>query len=290
MDEDLLTLPGSQAQTGLQEEEDELELQLAALNIPGVEDADSDDDMSIQPCAMSGAIEMSAGRCGHGGPGGITVPTEQVCRMLSKQEKLRDRLQLLEKKRELQDLIRGKELLLQQQIEAARVSSEPAREYQYLTRIGPGFWNIRGRFAVMGGLINIGTHMSVVRRASGRFLVIDTIKLPPPALAELNHLTCNGTLIDAVIGTHPYHTLAFADFHKEFPQAAYFGTPRHLSVITDIPWRGEVMAMKDHFAPDLECRIPAGAEYVLPLPGLCDPRLESYRVCVRYIKSKYVSL
>jgi len=146
--------------------------------------------------------------------------------------------------------------------------SNGQREYQYLCRIGEGsFWNIRGRFTVVGGLLNIGTHMSVAQRINGRFIVIDTITLPPPALAELKHLTQNGDLIDAVIATHPYHTLAFPAFFKEFPKAAYYGTPRHLSVMPEIPWQGEVMAMKETFAPDLECRIPAGAEYVLPLPA-----------------------
>jgi hypothetical protein len=249
---------------GLQEdEEDEIASELAGLALGAAGFAG--EDRSDSPEAA--AIEMSAG--GGAGPGGITVPTDQVCRLLSKQEKLRDRLQLLEKKRELQDLIREKELLLQQQMEAQRAQgSNHQREYQYLCRIGKGsFWNIRGRFAVVGGLLNIGTHMSVAQRTNGRFIVIDTISLPPPALAELKHLTRDGELIDAVIATHPYHTLAFPAFFKEFPTAPYYGTPRHLSVMPEIPWKGEVMAMKEAFAPDLECRIPAGAEYILPLPA-----------------------
>jgi hypothetical protein len=45
--------------------------------------------------------------------------------------------------------------------------------------IGPEgtFWNVRGQLKMAGGLIDIGVHMSVVRLASGRFLVR---ALPPP--------------------------------------------------------------------------------------------------------------
>eukprot|EP00286_Rhodomonas_abbreviata_P030122 CAMPEP_0181303460 /NCGR_PEP_ID=MMETSP1101-20121128/8570_1 /TAXON_ID=46948 /ORGANISM="Rhodomonas abbreviata, Strain Caron Lab Isolate" /LENGTH=249 /DNA_ID=CAMNT_0023409035 /DNA_START=219 /DNA_END=968 /DNA_ORIENTATION=- len=110
--------------------------------------------------------------------------------------------------------------------------------------------------------------MSVCKLSNGKFLLIDTIKLTPEVMEALNSLTDFGKNIDSVIATHPYHTLAFRDFYRAFPKIhrGYYGTPRHLDTIKDIPWAGEVMANKGIWEPDVEMRIPAGCEYILPLP------------------------
>ena len=194
------------------------------------------------------------------GPGLISLPTEEVAQLLEQQDVLRRKLQLLERKRELEDKLRRQHMQLQTQPRAK------APQFERLMEIGDGFWNIRGRFKVLAGMLNLGTHMSVCRRANGRFVIVDTIDLTPDVLAELNILTHAGELIDAVIATHPYHTLAFRDFYAHFSGIPYFGTPRHLRTIPDIPWAGEVMANKALFEPDLDLRIPAGSEYVNPLP------------------------
>lgn len=118
------------------------------------------------------------------------------------------------------------------------------------------------------------------RLSSGRFLVVDTIPLEPPVKAWLDGVTQGGELIEAVLATHPFHTLYFPPFHKIYPkvagwvvpddndvrdlhggcrecpavggwlvvrwlQAAYYGTPRHLSIQPDLPWAGPITDVLD---------------------------------------------
>ena len=210
---------------------------------------------------------MSAGGV-RSGPGVRMIPTEKLNALLEQQEMLRKRLHLLERKKQLEEKLRLAQLE-QQKRKSLSLSCKTPRTpdtYRHLVEVGDGFWNVRGRFTVLGGMLNLGTHMSVCRRANGRFIIIDTVKLCSDAVEELNHLTNGGKDLDAVIATHPYHTLAFRDFYGQFPNVDYYGTPRHLNTIPDIPWKGEVMANKQLFAPDVDLRIPAGSEYVLPLP------------------------
>jgi len=121
---------------------------------------------------------------------------------------------------------------------------------------------------VIGGLLNIGTHMSIIQLSSGKFLVVDTVPLDDKLTAEINALTNDGKDIEAVIATHPFHTLAFPGFYEKFPSAPYYGTPRHLRVVTQVPWTGCISdpQLMDMWMPDVELRIPAGAEWVSPLP------------------------
>lgn len=167
-------------------------------------------------------------------------------------------------------------------------------------------WNVRANFKVFS-LLSIGTHMSFMRVSSGRFLVIDTVPLDPELKAEIDQLTNQGLLIEAVIATHPFHTLSFAAFYEAYPNARYFGTPRHIRVVPQIPWVGDI---RDHLldwavaappplssssssstvatsstdqttissivesfgaaptACSVQMRIPDGAEYVNPLPEI----------------------
>lgn len=61
--------------------------------------------------------------------------------------------------------------------------------------------------------------MSVIKLASGKFLIIDTVPLEEEHKAALDALTENGALIEAVVATHPFHTLAFPAFYKAYPNA-----------------------------------------------------------------------
>jgi len=137
-----------------------------------------------------------------------------------------------------------------------------------LKEVGTNFWNIRGSFKIMIGLIDIGTHMSVIRLSSGNFLIIDTVPLTDQMKLELDVLTENGKKIEAVIATHPFHTLSFPGFHAAYPHPEYYGTPRHLRRLTDIKWAGNLDDCKTRskWSPEVEMRIPDGAEFVNPLP------------------------
>ncbi|KAJ3222357.1 hypothetical protein HK099_002394 [Clydaea vesicula] len=141
------------------------------------------------------------------------------------------------------------------------------QDFKLLNQIGTNFWNIRAPYKMLG-IIDVGTHMSIVRKRDGRFICIDTVNLDGELLNEINQLTENGDLIDAVIATHPFHTEAFPKFYQHFPKPKYYGTPRHLRTIQEVPWTAELLSDESLtlFEPDLYLRIPAGCEYVDPKP------------------------
>ncbi|CAF4947581.1 unnamed protein product, partial [Rotaria magnacalcarata] len=61
------------------------------------------------------------------------------------------------------------------------------------------------------------------------------------------------------IAVHPFHTLAFPAFYEAFPNTKYYGTPRHLRRLTQIPWAGslEDCQTRKIWEPEVELRIPA---------------------------------
>lgn len=120
----------------------------------------------------------------------------------------------------------------------------------------------------MRGLLDVGTHMSIIQLPNNKFLVVDTIEISPDLKAEIDQLTNNGDDIEAVVATHPFHTLWFPKFYELYPKPAYFGTPRHLRVQKGIPWKGHVgdTRVREQWAPEVQMRIPAGGEFENPLP------------------------
>ena len=155
---------------------------------------------------------------------------------------------------------------------SAAISPSPnsisALEKNELYQIGRDFWNVRGHFKILAKLVDIETQMSIIRLPNGRFLVVDTVEMNDQLRQEINHLTNNGEKIEAVLGTHPFHTLAFPAFYQSYPNAHYYGTPRHLRRLTDIPWKGSLddCHVRKLWEPQVELRIPAGAEFVDPQP------------------------
>jgi hypothetical protein len=136
-----------------------------------------------------------------------------------------------------------------------------------LLEIGSGFWNIRGSFTFCCGLIDIQTHMSLLRLPSGKFLVIDTIQLTPQMKQEIDQITQNGTLIEAVLATHPFHTMFFPPFYQEYPNAKYYGTPRHLRNLKGINWEGnlgDTENLRRWESEGVFLRIPEGADFESP--------------------------
>ncbi len=128
-----------------------------------------------------------------------------------------------------------------------------------LHEIGPGFWNIRGHFK-LAKMADIGTQMSIVQLSDGNFVVLDTVELTDHLKEEIDKLTNNGDLIEGVIGVHPFHTRSFMSFYKAYPQAAYYGTPRHLRQLPEIPWLGSLddCNVRQKWEPDVEMRVSAG--------------------------------
>ncbi|KAJ3094852.1 hypothetical protein HDU97_007524 [Phlyctochytrium planicorne] len=139
-----------------------------------------------------------------------------------------------------------------------------------IQEIAPGFYTIRAPLRILVGLINIGTHMSLIRLSNGHFIAVDTVELDPALKAEMDELTDNGKLIAACLGTHPYHTLYFPGFYKAYPNVKFYGSPRHLRIFPDVPWAGDLNeeSTRKLWEPEVEMRIPAGSEFVNPLPEL----------------------
>lgn len=142
---------------------------------------------------------------------------------------------------------------------------------EYLVNVGPRFWNIRGSFKIKAGgveLVDAGTHMSITQLPNGNFIVLDTIELSEAAKKEIDELTDKGKKIEAVFACHPFHTLWFPSFYKMYPNAKYYGCPRHLTKLTGIPWAGCVVdaSVRRLYEPYISFRICKGAEFVNPAP------------------------
>src|SRR5688500_11329783 len=87
-----------------------------------------------------------------------------------------------------------------------RGSFTPRRLGCRMHPLAEGFWTLRGIHRV-GGLLAIGTQMSVARRPKGRLVLIDGIDLDATQRAGLMALTEDGALVDAIVHVHPFHTL-----------------------------------------------------------------------------------
>jgi len=149
--------------------------------------------------------------------------------------------------------------------------------FKCFKEVAPGYYNCRAPFKLMKGMLNIGTHMSVCLLESGNCVAIDCVELWPEAKAEFDELTSNGTLLTAVLNTHPFHTIAIPKFHAMYPASEsrrWFGCPRHLREKTKdsndapIEWHGDLedKATRAVFEPEISMSIPCGAEFNNPKP------------------------
>jgi len=139
----------------------------------------------------------------------------------------------------------------------------------WLNPIGTNFWNVRASFPILKGLVDIGTQMSVIKLSNGKYLLIDTVPLVADLKHEIDALTEGGTKIEAIVATHPFHTLAFPSFYHGYPNAPFYGTPRHIRRQKDIPWVGAVNdpeVTKKWESEGVFMRIPAGGEFAAPVP------------------------
>lgn len=139
-----------------------------------------------------------------------------------------------------------------------------------IIHVGEGFWNIRGAFK-LGGVLNIGTQASLVRLSSGRFVLLDAYTLPEELLAQVQGLTDGGAAVEAILNLHPFHTVHVRAAHAQFPQAALFGSERHVSQAPELPWqalRVDNPELHAHYAPDLEFSVPSGVHFIHDNPDV----------------------
>ena len=135
---------------------------------------------------------------------------------------------------------------------------------EQVLQISDDFWNIRGDFKI-GGILNIGTHASLVRRRNGKFLLLDAYTLQAEVKEQIDALSNNGDDIEAIINLHPFHTVHVRKAHEQYPKAKLYGTQRHVEKFPDLPWQPELSesaACAELFADDLEFSVPAGVDFI----------------------------
>jgi hypothetical protein len=136
--------------------------------------------------------------------------------------------------------------------------------------VSKDFWNIRGSYKIRG-VVDIGTHASLVRRASGKLVLLDACGLSDDAREWMKRLTRDGEDLEAVLHLHPFHTVHVRAANALFPQAKLYGTARHVSMFGDLPWeslRTEDAELHRAFADDLEFSVPRGVDFVSRDPNL----------------------
>lgn len=135
---------------------------------------------------------------------------------------------------------------------------------QKTLHVADNFWNIRGSFKI-GGVVDIGTQVSLVRRASGKFTFLDSYSLSDAVAREVSALTNDGKDIEAILNLHPFHTVHVRKMHEQYPHAKLYGTARHLARFPELPWeepRTEDPKLHAMFAEDFEFSVPRGVDFI----------------------------
>ena len=131
--------------------------------------------------------------------------------------------------------------------------------------LGSGFWNIRGSFR-LAGLLDIGTHCSLVQLDSEKFIFLDSYTLSGDVRQQVMALTNNGDDVEAVLNLHPFHTVHCAQMAKDFPQATFYGSARHQVQLPHIQWSTDLVESDAVSAryPELKFSMPQGIDYICP--------------------------
>lgn len=133
-----------------------------------------------------------------------------------------------------------------------------------LVNLGNGFWNIRCTMK-FAGLINLGTQVSIVRLNSGRFVFLDSYALHGEIRDLVMALTKDGSLVEAVLNLHPFHTLHCEAMARDFPNARFYGSERHHRQCPAVFWQTETVesdTVAEIFGDDLQFSLPAGIDYI----------------------------
>ncbi|HEY6725117.1 MAG TPA: hypothetical protein VI197_13875 [Polyangiaceae bacterium] len=114
-------------------------------------------------------------------------------------------------------------------------------------------------------MFDVGTQMSAVRMASGRFTLLDSYSPDAGTLARLLELTDGGKAVDSILNLHPFHTLHVARLVELFPNAKLYGTERHVTRFPHFRWeatRTDSTELGALFADDLRFSVPRGVDFV----------------------------
>lgn len=130
--------------------------------------------------------------------------------------------------------------------------------------VADGFWNIRGSYKI-AGLYDLGTHASLVRRASGKLVLLDACAIEGEVRRWLDEQTRQGEHLEAILHLHPFHTLHVRSVHTAFPRAKLYGTARHRTKLSDLPWEPlvtESAALHELFRDDFGFSVPRGVDFI----------------------------
>jgi hypothetical protein len=133
-----------------------------------------------------------------------------------------------------------------------------------ILQVAEDFWNIRGSYRI-GGVIDVGTQASLVRLASGKFVLLDCYTVRGAAKRQIGELTHGGRDIEAILNVHPFHTVHVRHVHGLYPHATLYGTARHRSRFPELPWADtctEDPALHQQFAEDFEFSVPRGVDFI----------------------------
>lgn len=129
--------------------------------------------------------------------------------------------------------------------------------------LGKGFYNIRGNFRI-GGVVNIGTHCSLIQLAPERFIFLDSYSLTGVVREKVMALTQQGQQVEAILNVHPFHTLHCEQMAKDFPQAILYGSQRHKNQLPALSWAADTVESPQvaQRYPELKFSMPNGIYYI----------------------------
>ncbi len=133
-----------------------------------------------------------------------------------------------------------------------------------IIEISDDFWNIRGSFRI-GGVVNIGTHASLVRLSTGRFVLLDSYALNGNVKRRVMEETNGGNDVEAILNLHPFHTVHCKRMHQDFPDAKLYGSSRHHAQAPGLPWEGILIddpELHDLYADDFLFSVPQGVDFI----------------------------
>ncbi|MGE0791732.1 MAG: hypothetical protein AB7S26_39015 [Sandaracinaceae bacterium] len=130
--------------------------------------------------------------------------------------------------------------------------------------VGDGFFNLRGSFKI-GGLLDVGTHASLVQRASGGYVMLDAIGLTDAQRRFVDERTEGGRALEAILHLHPFHTVSVEPMARAYPGAKLYGTARHHRKAPSLTWEPlhtDDPALHARFADVLAFTVPRGVDLV----------------------------
>lgn len=136
---------------------------------------------------------------------------------------------------------------------------------EHLHDLGNGFYNIRGDFR-LGGVLNIGTHCSLIQLDDDRYVFIDSYALSGHIKDKVMAMTDDGKRIEAVLNVHPFHTVHCEQMATDFPNAKFYGSARHKQQVPSVNWQTDAVESSQIAAlyPQLRFSLPQGIHYIHP--------------------------